>query len=596
MSKNELARLSHAELRDRLKAIADDPNGTDDLDPIAVFDYFMALPGSAHTRDSVLALIQLARATAGTAQTHLGLRAASLATRMAIAMGDRGLLGRARNKEGYALAKLGRFGEATKAQADAWSIARELRDNDLELNVVWGFSTIFVAIGQWSVAIRYCERMRELAKEMGLPRYEFIARNNLADCALQLGDPVSALDVLSKLAVDAPHADIQAGTHAHLHNNFARAALLVGDVATANLHVERATEWATKWGVPAVIQCVGAMKGLVDVRLGFIDRGLAAVNHALSFAKCANNAEVPDSLGICIDAYEAAGRLDEALIYLHELVEWKKKSVNAQITGWQSEGLTESTQLQVGAALFDDEMLAKMHSLHARVQSGIERLLEIALNAEIASGRDLYRLFRVSNLARYVAASLGWSHERLASLALGAQLCNIGMIAMPARILFKPGPLSERESEVLRGHTEYGAELIRKSKLQILDVAAVIAEQLRERYDGTGYPRGLSGEAIAEEARVVAVCDAFDAMTHKQAWRRDPLSNEEALNELMRGASRQFDPRLVNAFVAFIRHEYSKHDDFDAFLAEGADEVEYVRVRARTELIVAGDELREQAA
>ena len=73
---------------------------------------------------------------------------------------------------------------------------------------------------------------------------------------------------------------------------------------------------------------------------------------------------------------------------------------------------------------------------------------------------------------------------------------------------------------MLRGHTEYGAELLRKSKLQILDVAAVIAEQHHEHYDGSGYPHGLSGEAIAEEARIVAVCDAFDAMTHRRPWRR----------------------------------------------------------------------------
>ena len=103
----------------------------------------------------------------------------------------------------------------------------------------------------------------------------------------------------------------------------------------------------------------------------------------------------------------------------------------------------------------------------------------------------------------------------------------------------------------MQAHTQYGAELLRKSKLQILDVAAVIAEQHHERYDGSGYPRGLSGEAIAEEARIVSVCDAFDAMTHRRPWRPTPLSIQAALNELKHGAGSQFDPQLVQRFYRF---------------------------------------------
>ncbi len=146
---------------------------------------------------------------------------------------------------------------------------------------------------------------------------------------------------------------------------------------------------------------------------------------------------------------------------------------------------------------------------------------------------------------------------------------------------------------MLRGHTDYGAELLRKSKLQVLDVAAVIAEQHHEHFDGSGYPRGLSGEAITEEARVVAVCDAFDTMTRGQPSRGALPSVEGALHGLMQGAGRQFDPRLVDALTAFIRSEFSKHDDFDTFLAEGADAIEYVRVRGRMEALIDGeDELR----
>lgn len=587
MARDGLATLSLAALRDRVTAIADDPKCTDDLDPSEVLRYMRVLPISSQTSDGISVLLHLTRIFGPAGQPNEMHQSAVLAGEIAIAINDRVLLSRARNKQGIALVKLGRLTEATLAQAEAWSLAREAANKDTELHAVWGFSTISVAMGQWDAAIRYCERMRTLAEDLGLPRYEFTARNNLADCALQLRDSALALRTLSKLATDAPHTDIIPDTRAHLHNNLGRACLLIGDVDAADIHTKQAAEWAAVWNTPTVVSCVEAVQGLVDIQKGNVDGGLLKVNRALNFAKGANAGEVPNCLGICIDAYEAAGQFDEALNCLNELVEWKKRSVDAEVMGPQFQSLAESGQLKAGFSILDEALLAKVQSLHAGVQSRIERLIEIALNAEIASGHDLYKPFRVANLARHVAVSLGWDQQRIAALVLGAQLCNIGMIAIPTRVLVKSGQLSEGETRVLRGHTDYGAELLRKSKLQVLDMAALIAEQHHEHYDGSGYPCGLSGEAITEEGRIVAVCDAFDAMTHKRSWRRRPLSLKSALDELTQGVSRQFDPRLVNSLVEFVQRESSKHDDFDTYLAEGADAIEYVRVRARMEALIA---------
>jgi response regulator RpfG family c-di-GMP phosphodiesterase len=333
---------------------------------------------------------------------------------------------------------------------------------------------------------------------------------------------------------------------------------------------------------------VKALQGLVDVHLGSVDSGLLAVNDALTFAKRANASEVPNLLGICIDAYEAAGELDEASVYLNKLVEWKKKSVEAVVNGWQLEGLADAAQLQTDGSLLDVGLLAKARSIQLEGESRLERLFETAVNAEIASGHDIYRPCRLGNLARHVAESLGWSQGRIVRLVWGARLCNIGMIAIPARILVKQEPLSDGESDVLHAHTDYAAELLRKSQLQILDVAALVAKQHHEHYDGSGYPLRLRHGAIAEEARIVSVCDAFDAMTHKSPSRRIPLSIDAALTELAQRANTQFDPQIVNVFVNFIRRELPRHDNFEAFLTDGADDVEYVRVRARIDSSIVG--------
>ena len=588
MKKNELADLSLAELRDRLISRVENRDAADDLDLSEVLRHFASLPESSYSSDGAAGLVHLARNFSSAAQPAEMFQAASLGAQMAMAVGDRPLLSRARNKEGFALAQLGRFSEATIAQAEAWSLARALGDRKLEMFAIWGFSTICVAMGQWNVAVRYCELMAAMAEEVGLPQYALMARINIADCAVQLRDPAAGLRLLSRFELPKSHSWDDARLLSALHINLGRLYLLVGDVAAAARHSEEATRWSATYGSPDGVQLAEALQGLVSIRLGEVESGLSAVNRSLTFAKRANRAEVPNCLATCMEACESAGYLDKALVYLHELVDWKKESVDAEVMALQVDGLTESTKFQTGNALFDDGLVARAHSLQASIKSRIERLVEIALNAEIASGHDLCRAFRVAKLARHLAAALGWDEERIAPMVLGAQVCNIGMIAIPSRILLKTTSLGDDERNLLRDHTSYGAELLRKAKLQMLDVSSMIAEQHHERHDGSGYPRGIGGDAIAEEARIVAICDVFDAMTHRRPWRA-PLTIHMALGELESAAGAKFDPLLVKIFVDLVRSEFWRPSDMDTFLTEGAEEMEYVSARARMEALIGAD-------
>jgi response regulator RpfG family c-di-GMP phosphodiesterase len=488
---------------------------------------------------------------------------------------------------GEVLFESGRFAEAAVAEAEAWSSARDLSDREREVWAIADVGMLYSGMGQWTFAMRYFERARELAEERNLANAEFLVRINLAHCAIQLREPASGLRALAKFCTDAPTTRFSMGSAANAHNNLARLYLLVDDLSTAKVHAEESARFAKIARQEKATRQVEGTLGLIDVRSGAVDRGLSTLNRALTRAKCVDHTEVPDYLGMCVEGYEAAGHLDKALGYLQELVEWKKKSIDVEVVPLEQEGLADSIQVQTGISLFDGGLLAKSQSLQMGVRDRIQRLVETAINAEIAGGCDLYRTFRIARLARYLAAAIGWDEQRIAPLALGAQLCNIGMIAIPARILQKPRGLSDGERHVLCDHTRYGAELLRKSRVRILDVASVIAEQHHERYDGSGYPLSLGGEAIAEEARIVAVCDAFDAMTHSRPWRVAPLPIQSALNELKQGAGTQFDPLLVTAFVDLIEREFWEHDDFDAFLAEGADQLEYVRARMRMEAFIA---------
>ena len=174
----------------------------------------------------------------------------------------------------------------------------------------------------------------------------------------------------------------------------------------------------------------------------------------------------------------------------------------------------------------------------------------LAALTEAMEARDPYtrgHSARVTALAEAVAARLGWEQTRLADLRLGGRLHDIGKLAVPARILRKPGPLDEAELAEVRTHPEAGARLLEGFTSARPALPYVLYHH--ERWDGGGYPSGRAGAEIPEEGRLLSVADAFDAMTSTRPYRR-PLPAARALEEVERCAGSQFDPRLADAFLA----------------------------------------------
>jgi HD-GYP domain-containing protein (c-di-GMP phosphodiesterase class II) len=136
-------------------------------------------------------------------------------------------------------------------------------------------------------------------------------------------------------------------------------------------------------------------------------------------------------------------------------------------------------------------------------------------------------------------------------IRLAGILHDVGKIGVRGSILAKPGPLTPAEMEEMRGHPEIGARIARNAGLT--DIAVWIGAH-HERLDGRGYPRGLGDEKIPLEARILAVGDAFEAMTNDRAY-RSAMSEEKAREELRRNAGTQFDPRVVEAFISLLDAE-----------------------------------------
>ena len=179
--------------------------------------------------------------------------------------------------------------------------------------------------------------------------------------------------------------------------------------------------------------------------------------------------------------------------------------------------------------------------------SQLEMLVRLARAAEYRDDDTGEHTWRIAQLSGAIARRMGLPASRVEMLMRAARLHDVGKITVPDHILLKPGGLSEEEFAVVRGHAKAGAELLSGSRSATIRMAESIALTHHERWDGTGYPQGLHGDRIPLEARIVAVADAFDAMTHDRAHRA-ALPMSTAIEEIIIGAGRQFDPQVVKAF------------------------------------------------
>ena len=158
---------------------------------------------------------------------------------------------------------------------------------------------------------------------------------------------------------------------------------------------------------------------------------------------------------------------------------------------------------------------------------------------------------RVSQYSVMMAEALGWDKEKVENLRYAALLHDIGKIGVPDSILNNPKKLSDAEYSIIKGHANMGGDIL-KNRMMV-EGAEDVARSHHERFDGSGYPRGLEGEAISEQARIVSIADAFDAMSSKRIYRR-AYSFDFIRNELIEGKGKQFDPYLVDVFIGLWDH------------------------------------------
>ncbi|MGH2833180.1 MAG: HD-GYP domain-containing protein [Solirubrobacteraceae bacterium] len=216
-------------------------------------------------------------------------------------------------------------------------------------------------------------------------------------------------------------------------------------------------------------------------------------------------------------------------------------------------GAAQRTQLEDEIDARSSELRRALSELETAQAETVRRLSMAVEFRDEDTGAHIERIGRFSTL---LATQIGMEQDFCALLSLAAPLHDVGKVAIPDAILLKPGPLTPDERAIVETHAEEGHRLLKGSTSTILELAASIALSHHEKWDGSGYPRGLAGEAIPIEGRIVAVADVFDALLSDRCYRA-AMPPAEAVAILREGKGTHFDPQVVDALLRHLEEVLS---------------------------------------
>lgn len=196
----------------------------------------------------------------------------------------------------------------------------------------------------------------------------------------------------------------------------------------------------------------------------------------------------------------------------------------------------------------EEQLMDRAAEVRRRDEEIALRLLRAAEYRDDETGLHVQR---VGALAAGLARALGWNRDAANSIRLAAAMHDIGKVAVPDRILLRPGKLTELEFELVKKHTEVGAALLAESDIPLLEMAHDIALFHHEWWNGTGYPQGKSGLEIPESARITAIADVYDVLLHEQAY-RPAMPEGQALGVMTDERGSHFDPAMLDRFLSVL--------------------------------------------
>lgn len=561
-------------LREEVVRQRDFPTAEASVFMASAFEALERLQSDGAPHEHALCLIDIARFHYLNGQAERAVQISAAAVAVASASGHPGLEARARMAHGTALRDADDLFESMNELSLALELFRAEGDAVGEAKVLNNLGNWYIQVGLCAEALTMFERIAGYFLNTGDRVSAWMALDNAAASALKLGDIQRGIALADKAS------ETWSGEAQTAHEFFwvvqgmktyCELLLEAGrfDEAAACAHTARVVAKHAKSERAesmAALVCAIADFAAGSAESEAIDRTVERASQSSSHGR-------GEALESAIRAYERADQLDKALALQRELL------------AICAEQKFESMRRALGRPSPDEAQgLAKLARLGTAVDRKISDLINVAVTQALRAAHDQARIFRVSRLAELFSRSEGWQPEQVQSIGLAAKLIDIGMMIVPDELLRRPRDLTEGERQIIAEHARFGAEVLARTRLSLLEPCTAVVRCHHERWDGTG-PLGLTGTHIPLEARVVALCDGFDALTHDRPWRR-ALSMPSALSLIRENAGSQFDPALSERFTSWVQDELLKVDDFEAHLAAEAAENGYVRMRKRIHRLI----------
>lgn len=566
---------------------------------ISVAESIQDIRGNAHAQVRADCLFDCCQYLYLTGDTLLALLPAREVIRLRQITGVQSDLRRAIAALGILCADTGSIGEALEHYSTALQMSRAMSDLEAEATIWTNLSTAFGFMSRYHEAITCGEQVRCLApaSPMGLVLVKKAA-HNMSLAYFNLGDFQRARTLSEFAVADATPEDAGAlYSRVNREHHYIEVLLELGEFDLAQTRLSLQAQYAAKANTARAKTAAMVTKGLLDAFCGNPKRAVGALEALIASSAIKTiPTVVQDVLRALTRACEKAGESEKALGYLQEMVKFHQQN--------REQGALARLAIAGGATSVDFRSKVDLAEIHQRqaslraklaenelLQAEIEVLERLAVTADLREEETGEHGYRVGRLAGIFAGSLSWSTADCEGLECAARLHDIGKIGIPERILFSSGKLQESERNLMSAHAAIGAELLSKSSIGQLRLAEEIARHHHEWWDGTGYPTGLAGKRIPLSARIVALADVFDALTHGRTYEK-PWSKDSALAHIEGLRGRQFDPELTDRFVGLVQGLIEEHPDLDGFLGRGSRSSGVLQARDRIRAMLDGSQAR----
>jgi putative two-component system response regulator len=501
---------------------------------------------------------------------------------------------------GNLLADAGALAEGIEAYVEA--IERSIKLGDLEghAKTMMNLGVGLFYAAQYSDAIVCLERAEALARSSSYPNDALYPslQINKALCHLQLEDVDAALNC-ARLAITssaAPTSGPEILARIIRECTYVQVLIEAKQMGEARLRLPPIKDYALRAASQKASVMAAVAEGLVEIFTGDAALGIHLLQQAQSKAAGVNSLEQDALIGL-VKGYEAMGQHQKALACLQHLMNSVRKMRQQCAAVYLRGELAQIRQARLVSASDLRTLEHREALLRAKVAedqlawSQIEMLERLAVTADLREEASGEHGYRVGRLSAAMAEDLGWNAEACLSIDLAARLHDIGKIGIPDRILLTSQELKAAERHFMCTHTTIGAELLAKSNIPKLRMAEDIALYHHESWDGSGYPGKVHGKRIPIHARIVAIADVFDALTHGRPY-AEPWEMDKAIDEIRARRGRQFDPELVDRFVVLIAALRAQHPNLDEFLARAGRNSPFLQARRKIKLML--EQEREQ--